>query len=346
MRTCSLLLLFAVLTPAEESLRHLVYGQAVTVGGQIVPTFDKGYLIYLHQPNRLQVFTPDGSLWFDQELACPGTGTCSAGPVAADSRGNVAVGFGYWTQQGKAGGIRILSSKGQETRFIETGLYVPSCLAFDRNDELWALGWQRDAVTRESEEYDYTLVRRFSLDGKLKGQYLPRSLWPGRKSDPGAGGRGYWRMYAASDRIGAIIHESHADNVPEWIEWDLDGNLLTRTVLPGRMSSGRAFTAVGRLYARFPMPGGKPPELRVLDTNTANWTAVSSGLPDDIDFNRALLLGADGPDLVYSVGHGNTHLVWARPGSSATSLSGLPPEQTPRPYRPEDPASDRGHLRR
>ena len=55
-------------------------------------------------------------------------------------------------------------------------------------------------------------------------------------------------MCAATDRIGALIHEGHAENPPEWVEWDLTGKLVSRTLLQGIPWGGRAFTAGGRLY--------------------------------------------------------------------------------------------------
>jgi hypothetical protein len=197
----------------------MAYTSAVTLGGQVVPLFDKGYLIYLHQPNRLEVHRPDGQLAYNFDLPCPSTGMCSAAAVAVDSKGNIAISFGYWTSTGAAAGIRVLNSQGKEARFIDTGLYVPTKLCLDKNDNLWSLGWQRDALTQDVEEkQDYALVRKFSATGVETGRYLPRSLWPGRKANPGGGGRGYWRMYAASDRIAAIIHESYSGHQPELVE--------------------------------------------------------------------------------------------------------------------------------
>jgi YD repeat-containing protein len=318
MRTASSFVLLAAIFAASnhaESFREVVYGGVATIGEQIVPLYDKGFLIYLHRPNRLQVFHPDTQPAFDFELSCPGTGPCSASGVAVDAHGNTAIGFGYWTERGRAGGIRILNPQGQQTRFIETSLYVPTTLSFDRNGDLWTLGWQRDSLRVDYETKDeYSLVLKFSAEGKLVGQYLPRSLWPGNKSNPGAGGRGYWQMYAASERIGAILHESHADNSPEWVEWDLTGKLISRTILDSRLSAGRAFTANGRLYARFHTIDSQRPELKVLDTAKGTWTAVHDNLPDQIKRQGVFLLGADGDDLVYRVGSGNVRLVWAQPG--------------------------------
>jgi hypothetical protein len=295
-------------------VKEMVYSSAVTIGGQIVPLYDKGYLVYLHQPNRLEVHRPDGQLAYNFELPCPGEVSCSAAAVAVNSTGNVAVSFGYSNSNGRAAGIRIMNPQGKEIRFISTSLYVPTNLCFDKDDNLWALGWLRDSLTRDAEEkQDYQLVRKFSAAGVEIGRYLPRSLWPNRKAFPGAGGRGYWRMYAASNRIGAVIHGNYADSAPEFVEWNLDGKLIRRTVIPGNTSFGRAYTSDGRFYVRLRETGSRP-ELRVLDLADATWKPLSANLPEPIELDGALLLGADGEELVYRVGHGNTRLVWAQPG--------------------------------
>ena len=264
MRPARLWLLVAVasaaVSHAEQANREVVYVSAVTQEGQVVPLYDKGFLIYQHQLNRLQVFRPDTQLAFDFELPCPGTGQCSATAVAVDGHATVAVGFSYGNEKGRAGGIRLLDLKGQPIRLIETSPYVPTNLCFDRHGDLWTLGYQRDSVEWNSEtKEEYSLVRKFSPEGKLVGQFLPRSLWANRKSAPGSSGRGYWRMCAASDRIGVLIHESFADNPPEWVEWDLTGKLLSRTTLNDRWSAaGRAFllAADGEDLVYKAYPGG------------------------------------------------------------------------------------------
>jgi len=123
-------------------------------------------------------------------------------------------------------------------------------------------------------------------------------------------------MCAASDRIGVLIHESFADNPPEWVEWDLTGKLLSRTTLKDRWSAaGRAFTSDGRLYAQSQWAENGGFVLDVLDTATSKWTAVPDNLPEEIKTRGAFLLAADGEDLVYKAcPGGNVRLLWVRPG--------------------------------
>lgn len=301
---------------AVDSLqREAVYGGAVMLGGQVAPLFDKGYLIYLHQPNRLQVFGPDTQLAFEYEVPCPdGQHQCSTSAVAVDGKGNLAMGIGYrgagglWTA-----GIRFTDPRGVQLRFVQTSGFVPQSLTFDRNGDLWCTGWLRDPVMNDSEsKEDYKGLRKYSPDGKLLGEFLPRSLWP-QRSAPFAGSRGYWTMYAGRDRVGVLVHGHHANTTPEWVEWDLDGGNLRRTPVSARMDGGRAFAGPGRLYAQS-LKSGSTAELNVLDTVTGTWKPARMNIPDRFIDQGPMLLGADGDNLVYRVGRGgNVHLVWARP---------------------------------
>jgi hypothetical protein len=201
-----LCLLMSGVPAAQAAPREAVYAGAVTLGGQAVPLFANGYLIYLHQPNRLQVFRPDTQLAYEYDVPCPPrTSNCSAGGVAVSHKGVAAVGIAYATTSGYASGIRVLDTTGKEIRFIETGRYVPRQLAFDKKDDLWSIGWERDQLINDRESSDaYNVVRNYSSEGTLRGEFLPRSLWAS-KHGPALGGRGYWTMYAADDRIGAIF---------------------------------------------------------------------------------------------------------------------------------------------
>ncbi len=129
-------------------------------------------------------------------------------------------------------------------------------------------------------------------------------------------------------RIGAVIHENFADQPAEWVEWDLDGKLINRTVLARDFAPlGRAFTrsSDGRLYSydwlekadgKKARPANSKRVLRVLDTGSGTWQVVDDNLPREINEDYGFLLGSDGDDLVYRVGYGNVRLVWARPGST------------------------------
>jgi hypothetical protein len=308
-----------ITTDAAEPSRDITYSSIGVYGGQIIPSFEKGYLIFRHRPNRLQVFGPDTQLAFDFELPCPPgsgaeAGRCSASRVAVDARGNFAVGFGLMANGIRRGGIQILDSKGKHVRFIDTDAYMPSALVFDRKGDLWTIGWERDPANRDTElKAEYNIARKYSIAaGKEIGQTLPRTMWAVRSS-PGSTGGGYWKMAAASERIGALIHESFSGQSPEWVEWDLDGKQIRRSALVGREGgTGRAYTSAGKLYAHERV--GKERRLRVLDLTDGQWKASALNLPEHLKDETMFLLGSDGEDLVFRVGYGNYRLVTLRPG--------------------------------
>ena len=64
--------------------------------------------------------------------------------------------------QDRVNGIQILNPQGKEVRFLDTSPYVPMMLAFDANDHLWTIGWERDAANNGREQkQDYFLARKF-----------------------------------------------------------------------------------------------------------------------------------------------------------------------------------------
>jgi hypothetical protein len=308
------LYVLSILLAGQVTPREAIFAGAVTLGGQVVPLFANGYLIYLHQPNRLQVFGPDTQLAYEYDVPCPPqTSNCSVSGVAISREGIAALGIGYAITNGFTSGIRMLDKTGKELRFIHTGGYVPRQLTFDIQGDLWSIGWQRDRWNNGTESKDdYNIVRKYSPDGTLRGEFLPRSLWV-TKHGPALGGRGYWTMYAADDRMGAIFNENFSGATPEWVDWDLNGLAIRRVPLKeAQHLISRAFNGKGKLYAQFRTDSrAAPTELRVLDTGTGEWLPVRANLPEQIS---AFLLGAEGDQLVYRVNRGgNVRLIWARP---------------------------------
>lgn len=278
-------------------VKSATYSEAFRVGHQIVPYFANGHLLYLHRPARLQVFRPDTTQAYNRDIPCPAPHTaCSVTSAAVSRQGTVALGVA------QPNGIQLLDPAGNPTRFLPTGAHIPTQLAIDTNGDLWTLGWERDAP-------HYNIVHKYGADGKPKGEFLPASLWPA-KQPPSLGGRGYWTMYAAQNRIGALINDL-SNRTREWLEWDLDGNLLHRTPIQDLKGYGRAFDAQGRLYAQFAIHPDRPEtELRRLDPATKTWLPVPNVQPETPSF----LLGADGDQLVFQLGQpGNVQLTWSHP---------------------------------
>lgn len=294
-------ILGAGIVSAEPLVRETLYSRPVLLPNEVVPLYDNGHLVYVHPPDKLTILRPGGVPAADIQFGLTGDGPCSVSSFAVNAEGHLAVGLSRRTATGWKSAIRWLDAKGTRLREIDAGEHVPALFCFDAAGHLWSIGPER----RNGEvdhRYEHSLVRKYSQTGAETGRFISRSLWPAPKSQPGRFARGYWRMRAAADRVGALIHENHADNPAEWIEWDLNGNLLSRTLLSDDLTGqGRAYTADARLYAQFRVKPGPKKELRVLDTRSGSWTPVPDNLPDHRDTWRVFLLGAEGNDLVYSL---------------------------------------------
>src|SRR3712207_1766995 len=108
MRLLSFLILIAVCAIPQTTIREVVYANA-SWSGEIVPLFDKGYLIYVREGNGIAVFRPNGALAFTRTLPCPGSGACSFMGVAMDSDGSVALTVAFYKPTGQTAGILTLS---------------------------------------------------------------------------------------------------------------------------------------------------------------------------------------------------------------------------------------------
>jgi len=276
-----------------QAIREVTYAYA----DRVVPTFDKGYLLTVERPGTLVVYGPDGLMAFRKMLTSPEGKRCSVMHSAIDTDRIVAVSVAFHDSQSRAG-IYFLDLRGEKAGFIDTKRYLASFVSFDREHFLWSVGWQRDEIrTDYADSQDYNVVRKYSRSGQMIGSFFPRSQWK-HKLEPGGGSGGYWHMAAADDRIGAMMYE-HTENDSEWVEWDLQGKLLSRTVLTEDLHGGRAYTSDAKLYARIlTREPGKQKRLSVLDTKTGKWSEVANELPRD----SAMLLGSDGKHLIFTTG--------------------------------------------
>jgi hypothetical protein len=299
----SSLLLFATLA----ILRQVTFPGA-DFGTRPIPRFDRGFLLFLGRPCELTVYEPSGNFRFRKSLQGPRNSACSATDAAVAADGGFVVSISYSGPRGYAGGIVQLDAAGEQTAFIDTGLYMPAHIAFGCDKGIWTIGWQRDKLLNGSaSETDYFMVRRFSQTGTETGAFVPRSLWR-TTGEPASASMGYWTLAVAEDRMGAIVYDNFAERKPEWIEWGCDGKLLARIPLQGRWDGGKAYTSSGRLYARILNYKAKTYTLCVLDRETGAWKPVAD--PDSAGQGK-FLLGSDGDDLVFKSNLGITELTWS-----------------------------------
>ncbi len=285
---------------------HEVTSLAARVGGVPVPAFQRGYLYWLDH-DTVRLYSPQGYPAFVKVLSVPAGTTPSTDGLAVDSDGSVAVSVSYTTSSGYAGGIVFLDKNGLDTGFIDTGLYAPSSLSYGEDHSLWSFGWQRDAASpARPDRKDYLMVRHYTAARKETGRYLSRSLFPAGL-EPGMPRWQSQNIVAAHDKVGLLAYSGKVGSSLEWVELDLNGNLLRRTPITQNDIAEFAFTSDGHLYWKKEQ---RSDTLRLLNNTTPDWQDVGPAPGHQ-------LMGADGDQLVFTPGGaGPVDLQWfAQPTS-------------------------------
>lgn len=96
------------------------------------------------------------------------------------------------------------------------------------------------------------------------------------------------------------------------MEWNLDGQLLSRTPVHEHLDHGRAYTSSGRFFGCWGSAQTKQSTCGELDKDTGQWKNPSTNLAA-VD----LLLGAEGDELAFRDSQaGVYHLRWITPPTS------------------------------
>jgi hypothetical protein len=208
----------------------------------------------------------DGKLAYKKTIEAPGGSQVVVHDVDFDADGNAAVAasaLGGPSQFLQV--IILLDRNGNQTGFIDTGRYLSAKIAIAEDRSIWALGWQRDPVRSSyPDSNDYMIVRHFSAEGKESAAYVARSTFP-IGLEPGAQG-GPARIMVTKDRVGVLAVSGNSGNQTEWLELDLNGNVIERSRLDRilREVFVAAFTADDHVYL-----GGNE-ELYTLDHSSAH----------------------------------------------------------------------------
>ena len=243
----------------------------------IAPTYLNGYLAVYELGEMVSTYKPDGSP--AMTIARPENGYMPN--VAIDTDGFVAGAVDYTGES--RGGVSIFGPTGVATRVIDTGKYRPSGVCFAPDHTVWAIGWQEK---KEPEgDATYSLLRRYSRDGTLLGEFLPRNSLPAGRNEPAHPITGGWNLRIAQGRVGAFL--TYGGTKGLWVETDLQGKEVGRwpVDIDGHPA---AFTATGEVYARA-VSG-----IAVLDHVAGKWNYTAIEATD-------VLVGSDGDALVFAV---------------------------------------------
>ena len=287
---------------------HDVYYQGSLTPLNTTPTFDHGYLVVYDWDHRVDVFAPDGTLMYSVAAKVPGTAWAMIENGAVDSDGTMAAAVRGVSAAGIAGGggIAWFDHTGSQIRFVDTGGYLPTQVAFGPDHSIWTIGW---LAGKDSLTADYSTLRNYTQDGRELGEFLPRASFPyGNDLEVGEPlimpMAGLWELRVANERVEVILHRAHL-----WVQTDLNGQEKGRWNIASRAPNGRrpdAITQDGRAWYT------DPHHLSVFDRAAGVWRAVPFELP------QGNLLGADGDSLVFMLADRHT-LRWvpAPSGSSA-----------------------------
>jgi hypothetical protein len=301
-------LLTVVLSGASAAAQvHDVNYQASLAPLNTTPTFDHGYLVVYDWDNRVDVFAPDGTLMYKVSAKVPGSARAGIENGAVDSDGTMAAAVRGVSADGipGGGGIALFDRTGSQIRFLGTGGYLPTQVAFGADHSIWTIGWLWGNAANLTA--DYPTLRNYAQDGRELGEFLPRASFPYAKdferSDslimPMLGG---WELRVANERVEVILHRPHL-----WIQTDLKGQEKGRWNTDPNVPNGRrpdAVTQDGRAWY------ADPHYLRVFDRSASVWRTVPFDLP------KGNLVGADGNNLVFMLLGQNTLRWMPAPGGS------------------------------
>lgn len=299
LRTVTLLALLSLPTlPADAPFQEA--SAPAFVGGSM-PGFYNGYLFSAEPRHVLTLFGPDGHELFSLPIPGHGNGNGKAyiKSVAIDSDGTLAV---AWAD-GPNAGIDIRDLSGTLIHSIDTGGFLPTHLSFGAGQSLWALGWQRDAARWSVEKQDHAILRKYSMDGKETGAYLPKSLFP-PGLPPALDGWQARRITVTADRVGVEVISGKTGNQREWVELDLNGNVTGRWRLDLLDEfPGVAFTSDDQAYVHRYNRNAESQQVFRLNRATSTWDLVKAP--------NLALYGADGDKLVFAQWpDGVMHLSW------------------------------------
>jgi hypothetical protein len=264
------------------------------------------------------VYSPSGQPAFTIELKSPTSSSTIPQDAAMSAHSQTAVSFVYTDEAfGYQGAIALFDNAGKQTSLIKTGQFTAAHLCFGPDSTIWAVGWQRDAVRRDTEdEQDYMIVRRWNGQGELKGSYVKRSSFPPGLS-PGGGFAGVWGIRATRGRVGMRLFSDRSSERMVWLELDDSGKELGRWTLPGELTHGMAFSG-DQLYSVTSTLNRNTRTnvwmLNQLDRSTSKWSPVLTkewtypGAPGEF----GILMDADDEKLVIARDSGSI-LEWMKP---------------------------------
>ncbi|MEX2304157.1 MAG: hypothetical protein WD733_24650 [Bryobacterales bacterium] len=206
---------------AGMAIPRWIHGRMVSVWGHL-DYRDPRANVHVYDSNGRKIY--EARVWPPQatrvsllDMAVSRDGDVAVVGVANDSSGQPAYFFAHIAPSGKVSPpVRIQPFEGQRATFGPDGT-------------LWILGWELDHLRRFDPSADHATLRQFALDGKVLGEFLPRSSFGcPAPQHPALGIRGGRpELLASRDRI--IVLSGFCGQV---IELTPEGEILRRVSVP------------------------------------------------------------------------------------------------------------------
>jgi hypothetical protein len=122
---------------------------------------------------------------------------------------------------------------------------------------------------------DYKVVRQFSSEGKELNAYLARSTFP-PGLEPGTASPGV-RIEVTTDRVGILANSGKSSLNQEWVELDLNGNVIQRSRTDDTLRSVHlaVFTSDDHVFLQSARAG----EVYTLDHASQTWKPTQNWAP-------------------------------------------------------------------
>jgi hypothetical protein len=201
-----------------------------------VPKWINGRMVSLrtvldHNDARanVQVYDADGRKIYEARVWPRQASRVALTDVAVSPAGDVVV-VGYANDSSPHGSFFArINPAGVVSPAIRIQPFEGQNVTFGPDGTLWILGWELNHL--RSFGPDHATLRRYTLDGKLLGEFLPWSGFgcpPQRHPAIGDGGAGKAALLASRDRVVVL-----SADCAQWIELSPEGQILRRESLAG-----------------------------------------------------------------------------------------------------------------
>lgn len=213
--------------PVERGWLDTVVAHGVLKGSIASLYLDHGLLFARTvQPHatdpHVMIFNRAGQAISTVKLDFPGSTeirTYDAAAVGSD--GSAVVSAAVWEQSHEVAAVLCFTvASGTIRRVVRTNPFLANVMRVAPDGNIWALGTD---LERGHGARDALVLAKFSPEGRLLGQYLPRAAFGGSVHPSSISNRGRPYLLILSDRVGIWTSQTQ-----EWWEVDFHGEVLGR----------------------------------------------------------------------------------------------------------------------